>query len=80
MLNDVTLVTPCYEPDVERLAFLRESMAACHVDLPHAVIVPDADREQFERFENEPGLTVWSSSAFSRLSWSAVSIGVSAPA
>jgi hypothetical protein len=44
---------------VERLAFLRESMKACHIDLPHVVVVPDAERGFFDRFEGEPGLTVY---------------------
>lgn len=58
MPANVTVVTPCYALDVERLAFLRESMAACGVKLPHVVIVPDADRAVFERFETEPDLRI----------------------
>jgi hypothetical protein len=58
VLPEVTLLTPCYKADVERLAFLRESLMACGVDLPHVVVVPDDDRHLFERFESQPGLSV----------------------
>ena len=37
---------------------MRESMAACGVKLPHVVVVPDADRAMFERFETEPDLRI----------------------
>jgi hypothetical protein len=55
---NVTIVTPCYAGDVERLAFLRESMAVCGVKLPHVIVVPDADRAIFERFETEADLRI----------------------
>src|ERR1700733_8900629 len=58
MSADVTLLTPCYAPDLERFAFLRESMAACGVQLPHVVVVPDDDRRLFERFATDPDLCV----------------------
>ncbi len=52
------MVTPCYAPDVERFAFLRESMMACGVELPHVVVVPDDDRGLFQRFATDSDLRV----------------------
>jgi hypothetical protein len=58
MPADVTVVTPCYAPDLERFAFLRESMAACDVQLPHVVVVPDDDRGLFQPFAIDSDLSV----------------------
>ena len=58
MPADVTVVTPSYAGDLERFAFLRESMAACGVQLPHVVVVPDHDRGLFERLATDSDLRV----------------------
>jgi Family of unknown function (DUF6492) len=58
MSADVTVVTPCHASDLERFAFLRESMTACGVDLPHVVVVPDDQRSLFARFETHSDLRV----------------------
>ncbi len=58
MPADVTLVTPSCAFDLERFAFLRESMAACRVQLPHVVVVPDDERGLFEHFEIDRNLSV----------------------
>ena len=58
MLPDITVVTPCHASDLERFAFLRESMAACGVRLPHVVVVPDDERPLFEHFATDSDLRV----------------------
>ncbi len=58
MPADATIVTPCQATDLERLAFLRESMAACGVQLPHVIVVPDDERPLFTAFETGPDVRV----------------------
>ena len=58
MPADLTVVTPCHASDLERFAFLRESMAACGVQLPHVVVVPDDDRVLFQRFATDSDLRI----------------------
>ena len=58
MSPDVTVVTPSYAFDLERFEFLRESMAACGVRLPHVVVVPDDERHLFEHCETDADLRV----------------------
>ncbi|HVA61849.1 MAG TPA: DUF6492 family protein [Mycobacteriales bacterium] len=54
----VTLVTPSHRGDYERFAFLRESMAACDIDLPQVAIVPARDVPRFEAVPDRHRLTV----------------------
>ena len=57
-METVSLVTVSYRPDLERFAFLRESMHRCGVDLPHVVVVPMEDVSSFRQLRFADGLTV----------------------
>lgn len=57
--REVTLLTPCYARDIDRLRYLRQSIVACGIHLPHVIVVPDADFPLFASYANAPNVSVY---------------------
>ena len=74
MPTGVTVVTPCDASDLERFAFLRESMAACGAELPHVVVVPDDDGGLSLRFATDPTCGSAPIPRYCRAGWSGDSL------
>ncbi len=56
--DDIALITPTYRSDLDRFAVLRESIMELGIEYPHLVVVDTEDRPLFERFADEPFVTL----------------------